>query len=233
MATVFLVPFVYSKVDNPDWGKLNSFVGIVTYAKDKSNNGVCSGIALNENIVLTSAHCLANSEKVKILTGNKITFLDYLGMGKGYPSNTWAIHPEYSGATFNSVDLGVIYLEKSLPSKVNFINFSKSQNISLKEGDTLERLGIGQRTNQNRMTWINTYFTKYVDRVFQSQDKYGFPGDSGGPVLLKDHDEYILVGIHAGKVVDNNGNPIDYSYAIPVKDHYSWILEAIESLTTD
>lgn len=229
----FICPQAFSEVQNPEWDKLNSFVGIVTYAKDKSDNGVCSGIALNENIVLTSAHCLVNSEKVKILTGNRITFLDYLGLGKGYPSKTWTVHPHYRGAIFNSVDLGVIYLEKSLPARLNYLDFSRAKSIILKEGEALERLGIGQRKSQNRMTWVNSYFTKYVDEIFQSQDQYGFPGDSGGPVLLKEANTYVLVGIHAGKVVDDKGNPIDYSYAVPIRENYPWILKTIEELTTD
>lgn len=215
----------------PLWSKLDSVVGIITYSQ--TGKGVCSGIALNPKVVLTSAHCLVNSEKVRILLKKEISTFDFMGLSKGYNSKTWKVHPQYSGATFNSIDLGLIFLDGELPNDLNFPTLEEASKVGLHLNLPLERLGIGMREGKNKMTWINVFFSKFDQDVFQTYDQYGFAGDSGGPVLFRSHDDYVLVGIHAGKVIDTEGNPIDYSYAIPVKDHYQWIKNTIQELIQD
>ncbi len=75
----------------------------------------CGGSVINDNTILTAAHCLLKMDvkKVSVLVG--VHHLDDHGSGSCYRAAKLVPHPEFvSGDSGDTPDIGVVKLEKAI-----------------------------------------------------------------------------------------------------------------------
>lgn len=157
----------------------------------------CSSVAISEVMILTAAHCLEGVHKVSVKVN-----------GVFKEAKSWQIHPRYDKHESNyNFDVGVIHLRESLPSDIHIPKIGRpSPNI------LLERIGFGERKGMNLRTHISGIrFLEREDWSICLKDKFGVPGDSGGPIYQWQMGELVLIGIHSTVLGEKSFSPLIFS----------------------
>lgn len=197
-----------------DWNNFNSSL-IIEVTRP---NGVytSTGVAINENTVLTAAHCL-EGEVLKVRVSNAAS---YDPKGKFWSIESYELHPEYNSETSNyRCDLAKIKLSKKLPLGTTFFPIiKKDSDLSGK----ILRLGFGARNNKNLRTLITPEFKSHRvhEKVLELSDTYSYSGDSGGPVFLQRRGQMYLVAIHSTLSFGPEGK---YSFNPLLSSHRHWL----------
>ena len=170
--------------------------GAICIKKSKAGN-CCTGSVLNNQIIMTSAHCLADSS----FNGYREVWINY--QGPNGPRN-WEfsnaggvdnrmfmyVHPNWS--TANNApewDMAIGALEGTQSLGLDEMDFVTIYKGSLKENMGLTVAGYGGSLNQPsniqrragiRMTWTGSHHVKWEKTVL---GQMLCPGDSGGPGL--------------------------------------------------
>lgn len=159
------------------------------------NDGMCSGTLIEQQVVLTAAHCIYGQDGPfqisvggdDLLTGNRIDV-----------DATW-YHPRYD-ESFAENDIGLLHLvkpagvrrlgtlPKSMAAKPNtftLLGWGLDQNRRLT--GKLSKLKLTNYESYTKKTYKSSYNTKTMigaGRYFQSERLYGgsCSGDSGGPL---------------------------------------------------
>lgn len=199
---------------NIDWNNFNSTLVIeVTRPEGKFT---CSGVAIQEDVVLTAAHCL-EGEILKVRVFNQAT---YDPNAKSWNAEAFELHPEYkkSASNFKS-DLARIKLAEKLPTSTIFFPIMKNEkNLQGK----FFRVGYGARSHSNIRTLITPEFKSLTnqDQVLELNDMYSFSGDSGGPVFIQREGQMYLVAIHSTLSYGPQGK---FSYNPLLSGQREWI----------
>lgn len=169
-------------------------------------NFICSGALITPTLVITTAHCIEKADRVLVTTAQKLE-----GSSPMVEALTWKMHPTYSGNNFNGVDLGVIHLKSPVQLK-HYFNPEVMAYAQLKKQD-FYRVGYGIRNqiNQKQLFIEKGEKTEIQDHYLQTYDENALLGDSGGPVLVKQGSQFILIGIHSGRKQDPSGKLENYS----------------------
>ncbi|XP_041863007.1 granzyme B-like [Melanotaenia boesemani] len=181
----------------------------------------CDGFLLNEDFVMTAAHCQAKSYKILLGVHNffKQTDVQTLTAGQAFP------HEKYNATTFQN-DIMLL----KLTSKAKFTTSVKPIALADKDDITLPTSclvsGWGQTNRENN---LNSYVLMEVNvtlihnkisnenNVYCSEGDHGpGGGDSGGPLVCSDGKAYGVVS--AGK----QSRPYVYKYT-KIPDNREWI----------
>ena len=196
---------------------LDDFDGVVYL---KIGNSICSGVLINHRSILTAAHCLSDGVKAEIFIGNSIDD----GAIPLETTSFIKLPEDRRYSTFNgaSYDLALISLKEplvsltpyelktdlpSLNSKVFIsgfglhgtgslpdLNFDKKKrwgtNILSIISDEDAINGISTNNSPDKII-LGFYFDENVDQ-FESMISLG---DSGSPLLIKNNDQFSVVGI--------------------------------------
>ena len=169
----------------------------------------CSGVIVAEDRILTAAHCFRfwrDGNNVIIRFGPDIRDLRYGRVAV----NAVRVHDRY--------DLAVIEINK-IPGSYAPIKIAEPQ-AALDVGDEAVIAGYGETASDRRdyakfLRWGHTRFVETHDEIhypagfgFTTESVLAFyaddaamscKGDSGGPVLIKQNDEWRLTGIISGR----------------------------------
>ena len=217
----------FAPTNNLDWSNFNSSLVIEVTRP----NGVftCSGVAVNEDTVLTAAHCLEGIIlKVRVFTDSCYNPKS----SNNFDVKNFELHPDYDSASSNyRCDIAKIKLSEKLPEEINFMPIIKND---LKLSGQITRLGFGARADKNIRTMITPEFKtlRTMEKTLELNDTYSYSGDSGGPVFVQFQGQMFLVAIHSTLSFGPEGK---HSFNPLLSSHKAWIneevLEATEAMT--
>ena len=175
-----------------NWNQFDS-TAIVRTTRGK-NTFICSAVLLRRDLALTTAHCVANSDKNEILLGKSLT--DPLLRSYLVDTKRIKVHPDYHPETsLFHADLAVLPLLESVPL-TSFISIPELESIHLQTKQALERVGFGLRNLQNLRTWTEVFFERQAEQVLYLQDALSVTGDSGSAIFLRNEDKLQLIALH-------------------------------------
>ena len=176
--------------------------------------GLCSGVVLAQNIVLTAAHCVRADPNVQV---------------HGNPVIETVLHPLYGSADARAADLAILKLANPLPHR--FIPAVVNPR-SLSKGIDLIAAGYGHSSIKDHLA--GTALRMVVLRVFDTgkdwvalvsariESSGAGPGDSGSPVYAY-RGMYSVVAL----IVGGSGEHI---IAVALAGHYPWIMDTVQRL---
>ena len=183
------------------WAQHEFVVGIKIYLRGTWAH--CTGTLLQPKVVLTAGHCLQDMKGGKVLVGEDLK----------HPKEVrwiqdWIQHPDYLASDMSkSTDLGLIFLEEPVSSVTSFPEVGFYSFL-----DPVERVGFGQRNEQNLKVVLKPTFFSNFDQYAVTNDKDGVGGDSGGPLLQQRGGKTFIVGTHMGRPQSPKGILLDFSY---------------------
>ena len=168
--------------------------GIVEIATAWGLSHLCTGSLLSETVVLTAAHCVDYpAEDLYIVYGcNDIKSVDCnrVTIKKTIKYPAW--RKEFVFAD----DIAIIITDKPIQD----IGISKiSSREKLEEGLSVRAFGFGERNGSSGVLYVGLgRVTRDYERelvIFMPGKLDPNPGDSGGPILILNNDEWEIVGI--------------------------------------
>jgi hypothetical protein len=172
---------------------------------------------LTPTLGITAAHSLEPDPEERVVQVNVSDDFLIRTTSRRYPvkMKSIQIHPNYKGNRFDGVDLARFELAAPISTLVSGPSSSVApfKPVVLKQTEwpnaILQRIGFGNRNEaskpENRRTWVLENFKRewVGTHYISSEDEYGYPGDSGGPVYLtRTAGQLELVGIHVGRMIN-------------------------------
>ncbi|XP_041791006.1 granzyme B(G,H) [Chelmon rostratus] len=184
----------------------------------------CAGFLLNEDFVMTAAHCQAQSYTVKLGVHNihNNNEIQCVSVQQTFP------HKDYNETGYRN-DIMLL----KLSSKANFSNHVKPIALAGQADDSLPKSCIVSGwgiTDKNSKFMSDVLMEVNVtlidnkqcakDNLYCSEGETGpRKGDSGGPLVCEDGKAY---GVVSSCFKPNSGGPLIYSFA-KISDYRSWI----------
>lgn len=193
-------------------------VGVAT------SRGLCSGVVLAQDVVLTAGHCTSATSGLQIASnwGGGLFALS--------PVVETVTHPLYNPTDATAPDLAILKLEKPLPDR--FIPAFLGVR-AVRVGDHLIVAGYGKTAADDpkpgaelRMALLRVSRVNKDLLLLESagQDASGAcPGDSGGPA-------FTYRGMHALVALMVRGRCGSLAEVVVLASHYEWIRETVEKL---
>jgi V8-like Glu-specific endopeptidase len=177
---------------------------------------ICTGSLLPGNVVLTAAHCIAQSASdMHVLFTNNV----YCAIGRGSDGSlaydpevsrevtAIRVHPEYAGTESRpdpDHDLGMLHFAGTLP--FGFKTFDFPTGVDVQAGDKLIMSGYGVTNEANddggvlRITSLpgNRLYHDDQDKLVMVVDQHDTgvcSGDSGSPLMVYKSDKLQIVGV--------------------------------------
>lgn len=229
-----------------------STVFVIHIGEDKKT-GICTGTLIDDNKVLTAAHCISEFGAGKTV----IAFTNNADCVVKAPTRTLravtrsAAHPEYSynGSSYNAnYDLAVLKIAGKIPDGYK-VRSLPAKEFSLAAGDSLVMTGYGVTTEDGEDSGTLRFTTASQDRLMNqvyikmSDKTLSFPkalildqpnngvcsGDSGGPLYAKTASGLTLIGI-TSMGIDHRSEKSSTPRACHgvalftnVRDHINWL----------
>jgi len=197
-----------------DWNNFNS--SLLIEVTRPSGVFTCTGVAIDQDTILTAAHCLEG----EILKVRVSTEASYNKDGFFLEIESFNLHPDYDSQKSNyRSDLAKIKMKDQLPKGTKFFPIIKEdKNLN----GTLLRLGFGSRGQNNVRTLVSPEFKmiRNQEKVLELNDMYSYSGDSGGPIFLQNKGQMYLVAIHSTLSFGPEGK---HSFNPLLSTHREWI----------
>ncbi|XP_065084078.1 chymotrypsin-2-like [Ochlerotatus camptorhynchus] len=234
-----VLPDLYSEWEGRIVGGSNAAEGQFPYQvslRSAANAHFCGGSIVNNNWVLSAAHCTSGRT-----TANTIVFVGALLLNAGgerHPSSQIINHPQYSGITLAN-DVSVVRVATPFLFNSNVAPIALEQNF-VTTASNAQASGWGQTSNPGslpvHMQWVNVDIISLEEcrsrhsvlnaaRVHDSTICTSSPvgigmcmGDSGGPLSHEGRQQ----GIVSWGIACALGFPDVFAR---VSSHRSWILE--------
>jgi secreted trypsin-like serine protease len=221
------------EVLNPDEEIAGYIVGI--YHPEEGY--ICTGTLIEENIVLTAAHCIKGDEKkIVVFFGSELQ-----GEVVGRRVIKAVVHPRYRPhRTFSTADVAILQFSGSTPD-----GFSPLEMLSdpseLKAGTEILMAGYGlsdtvEQTGSGVLRWVlgqvhQDLWSKSEATVMQSLKTGGVcSGDSGGPAMALVNDRWVVWGVTSRGLTTGEGICVNETYFTRVDKYEQWIAETIQHL---
>ncbi len=220
-------------------GALTVFYGGYGYA-----GSFCTATLIDEEWILTAAHCLTEHEDMPLAPDNVFFFVgtdarpswgDDPRDGDLYAVDEFHIHPDYQGL-MNTNDIGLVHLSRPLTDVTAFpFNDEDLTDALVGEGVFYAGFGVTNGAN-NAGGGIKRSTTLPIDSIYETYYAHSYDdsnsgvcfGDSGGPGLLQIDGEWLVIGVNSAG--DSEGyDPCKQGYSIHTRtDHYSpWIYSLV------
>lgn len=221
---------------------------LLIWQDTKGDQHVCSSTLIDNQTLLTAAHCVNEAVKMQAVFYTDVT------CGSGYRRSQHTIkvdkmvfHPGYSGISKDltvfddNQDLGLVHL--SLPAPANFPIFRISKNPkeltsdlfiygygitgTFKHDSMLLRKAVVKRKKTNDDS--NIYFINNGLLWDQTEGSGLCSGDSGGAVLMDDNGELVIASVNSEVFIsqeDTSGDLCNYGAKTVVVHPYleSWVI---------
>jgi len=198
---------------------------------------LCTGVAIDLEIVLTAAHCLHPPEGEVPPRGPALYNYDLEigGHRVGFGQLRTGVAINYISQFTNAYsDLGLIHLDAPLPDDSFVADMADARPAV---GEEIRQIGWGRNGSGNVTNELLTATTYLSDcpnsdtELLCQAPVIGRPGDSGGPLLTPAHTHVHakVAGIFSGAEPTSGGNP-SYSIAVDPVRNKNWILEGIDRL---
>jgi len=220
---------------DPD-GTAHPYVGLVALYDHGVYKGRCSGVLISPTVVLTAAHCIADTHGDRARVYLELTVTDDLAApSAGLPGTPYA-HPRFTdlGALPNTSDIAAVVLER--PVKLSrYASLAPVGALSGRRGATLTVVGYGLQGVKPRLLDEKTRFAaapKIVDldgkltagwnveTTNNKKDGGTCFGDSGAPLLLEGTDTVVALNSF-GRNAACKG--FDFSYRVDTTHAQSWL----------
>lgn len=202
--------------------------------------GLCSGVIVSKNHILTAAHCVNKTGKYVIVEVyfTTSTQVSQAPMRYGIKKN---FHPEYAQGNSSHFDLAVIKLNQEIPADYEPLSILPSA-IEVQPGDEVQIVGYGLRWENPRMaaSALNKISgIKVVDDLGtqlildQTNGKGMCSGDSGGATLFNYEGRIYLLGINQGaKALKSSQIPNCSMHSVVLKAQVfrRWITSAMAKI---
>lgn len=224
----------------PD-GNAHPYVGLVALYDDGVYKGRCSGTLISSTVVLTAAHCIAetNADSARVYFEPSVPrtqFAPETGAPTGGITGAPHQHEDFDGfATFpNTSDIGVVVLDAEVTDKGYGVLAARGF-LDDKNGTVLTAVGYGAESKKQsppsvavrmranpKVIDLNSSNTAGWNVKTSNNAKTGgtCKGDSGGPLL---HGDSVVAVVSFG--INGNCSGVDYSYRVDTAYAQSWLEE--------
>jgi len=170
-----------------------------------TNKSICGGVVLNENTVLTAAHCLKDVDDIKLYVG----FVNRLVLPKPTKVYQVIIHPEYDEKTLLN-DLAIVKIRpltftskirpiplypyvvgEGAPAVVKGWGVQRNGQLAIE----LRELQVETHSPQSCVKKYGNDFKDALQICAGDSERDFCIGDSGGPLVVTVENTEYLVGI--------------------------------------
>ncbi|MFZ4715075.1 MAG: S1 family peptidase [Bacteriovoracaceae bacterium] len=200
-----------------------------TVAVKLSGTKHCSGTLIRPRIILFAAHCTWKSSSYAVQFGSKPEGSQLIkGIGVIILKNN----------TLGEGDLALLVLEKEAPKEFRpiEIGITNSEVTMIAAGFGKSTPGYGS-TQERVLQKIELPVVsigptiRLRNRIYEKDNQFGINGgDSGGPVLIKNNQDYKVVGVHSQLIGLKTDIECCASDHVNLETHLDWICEKIEAI---
>ncbi len=205
------------------------------------STGSCSGVFIEENVILTAAHCAVRADSTLTITMYKENDPDQAEyMVLESTDFKYTAHPGYVKSLYDAStnDIAVIYLKtRTIPEGFTPAQVLTASNTSAGDPGRAAYAvglgGIGHNVDAKKLSFAQGTFTQYMNggavRV-DFRNSGVCPGDSGGPVFAKANGTLYVAALNMQIQVNIGGNCGTVLYASVITgERYNWFTRVIRA----